>query len=554
MLSGSDPGVVEAFLRTAFVRVPTAIAAIGLDGKLLACNPAYSEIVGVAIKDVIGADAAAFVHPDDVERAIAESIGHMDAGGTAESRPEPIRMVRNDGTTVWVQFGSLLVDDGPGDTYVLSTMIDVSIQKAAEDARARSEAWFRALVQHQSDIVTVVGFDGILRYISPNIERLIGFTPEELIGTSGVDNIHPDDIDVLIEGLGAQLTEGLDVRPFEYRQRCKDGSWLWLEATGQELPSEFGSQAVIVSARDVTERRNADAAAREAESRFRIAFAASPLGIAFADLDGRLTWVNHALAETVGISESELLGMWFQDFSTGEELEQEMAETRRLLKGEIDSFCAEKRHEHPDGRTVWARLHVSLVRDAAGAPAQLLGQLEDVTERKHLEMSLTHDANHDPLTGLLNRAGLRKEVDLAWADRRGDAPMAILFGDLDGFKNVNDRFGHDAGDEVLVHVAQRLRTAVRSGDVVARWGGDEFVIVCPSVDRVEGAMLIADRIRAALETPFRIGPGLAEIAISVGVALDTGQPLPDLLIKDADAAAYRAKVQGRNRVVVAHAL
>jgi diguanylate cyclase (GGDEF)-like protein/PAS domain S-box-containing protein len=554
VLSGSDLPVVEAFLRTAFVRVPTGIGAIGLDGRLLACNPAYSEIVGVPIDDLIGTDAAAFVHPDDVERAIAESIEHIEAGRTKESRPEPIRMVRRDGTTVWVQYDSLLVDDGPGDAYVLSTMTDVSIQTAAEDARARSEAWFRALIQHQSDIVTVVGFDGIIRYISPNTERLLGFTPEELIGTSGVDNIHPDDIDVLVEGLGSQLTEGLDARPFEYRQRCKDGSWIWLEATGQELPSEFGNGAVIVSARDVTERRNADAAAREAESRFRMAFAASPLGIAFADLDGRLTWVNHALAETIGVPESQLLGMWFHDFSSGEELEQEMAETRRLLNGEIDSFSAEKRHEHPDGRTVWACLHVSLVRDAAGAPAQLLGQLEDITERKHLEMSLTHDANHDPLTGLLNRAGLRKEVDVAWADRRADAPIAILFGDLDGFKNVNDRLGHDAGDEVLVHVAQRLRTAVRASDVVARWGGDEFVIMCPRVDSAEGAMLIADRIRTALEAPFRIGPGLAEIAISVGVALDTGQPLPDLLIKDADAAAYRAKVLGRNRVVVAHAL
>jgi diguanylate cyclase (GGDEF)-like protein len=196
-------------------------------------------------------------------------------------------------------------------------------------------------------------------------------------------------------------------------------------------------------------------------------------------------------------------------------------------------------------------LHFSLVRDAAGEPTQLLCQLEDVTERKHREMILTHDALHDPLTGLLNRSGLREHVDLAWTTRSDDAPVAILFGDLDGFKHVNDTLGHDAGDEVLAHVAQRLRTAVRTGDVVARWGGDEFVVLCPTVASVEDATNIADRVRVALEAPFRVGPGLAEIGISVGVALDTGQPLPDLLIKDADAAAYRAKVLGRNRVVVA---
>jgi diguanylate cyclase (GGDEF)-like protein/PAS domain S-box-containing protein len=260
--------------------------------------------------------------------------------------------------------------------------------------------------------------------------------------------------------------------------------------------------------------------------------------------------VNRALARTLGVQEAQLLEMNFLDFTNGEDLTEEMNETRRLFRGEIESFCCERRYEHPEGRTVWTRMHVSLVRSADGAPAQLLGQVEDITTHKQREMSLTHDARHDPLTGLLNRAGLRERVDAVWAARTSDAPMAVLFGDLDGFKGVNDTLGHDAGDEVLVHVAQRLLTAVRDGDVVARWGGDEFVILCPSVSTVEDATAIAERIHTALQTPFRLGQGLAEIGISIGVALDAGQPLPDLLIKDADAAAYRAKTYGRNLIVV----
>jgi diguanylate cyclase (GGDEF)-like protein/PAS domain S-box-containing protein len=550
VLSGSNPAAWEAFLRTAFERVPAAIAAIGLDGRLITCNPAYGETVGVAVDDLVGSDAAAFVHPDDIDKAIAASVERLERG-RGPQRPEPIRMVRPGGEIVWVQFDSALIDDGTGEPYVLATMTDVSRQTESEVARARSEAWFRALAAHQSDIVTVVGFDGVVRYISPNCERLIGFTAEELVGNSAVENIHPDDIDGLMETLGSQLAGDADQRPVEYRQRHRDGSWVWLEATGTEMPAEFGADAVIVNARDVTERRRADTAAREAANRFRNAFATSPLGIGFANLDGRLTWVNQALATTVGLPQEQLLTMWFQDFSSERELTVEIDETQRLLEGEIDAFCVEKRYEHPDGRTVWTRLHVSLVRDADGAPAQLLGQLEDVTERKQLELSLTHDAIHDPLTGLLNRSGLRKHIDLAWADRRADAPMSILFGDLDGFKNVNDTLGHDAGDEVLVHVAQRLCAAVRTGDVVARWGGDEFVIVCPSVANIDASMHVADRVRTALEAPFRIGPGTARIAISIGVAIDTGQPLPDLLIKDADTAAYQAKSSGRNQVVVA---
>jgi diguanylate cyclase (GGDEF)-like protein/PAS domain S-box-containing protein len=539
------------FFETAFMRAPAAIALIGVDGRMLRCNPAYCELVGLPAEQVIGADATRFVHPDDIDAAIASSVEQIELGRAAATRPKPIRIVRPDGSFVWVKFDSMLIEDGPGDPYVLATMTDVSEQVESEAAQARSEAWLRALLQHQSDIVTVVGFDGMLRYISPNCERLIGFTAEELADTSGLDNIHPDDVDALVDGLAAQLDDGQEARPIQYRQRCRDGSWRWLEATGREVPSELGSEAVIVNARDVSERMRAEAARRETAHRFQIAFATSPIGIGFADLDGRITWVNRALAKTVGVPEAELLTMRFQDFSRDDELARELAETRRLLHGEIDSYRVEKRYEHPDGRTVWALLHVSLVRDADGSPAQLLGQLEDITERKQLESTLTHDALHDPLTGLLNRTGLRAQVDLAWGDRRAEAPMAILFGDLDGFKHVNDMLGHDAGDEVLVLVAHRLREAVRDGDIVARWGGDEFVILCPSVRDAHAATRIAQRICESLHEEFRIAPGPVGIGISIGVALDEGQPLPDLLIKDADAAAYRAKVAGRNRVEVA---
>jgi diguanylate cyclase (GGDEF)-like protein/PAS domain S-box-containing protein len=547
----SDAAAVQRHFFAEFWRAPAAIAAIGLDGILLACNDAFGEILGVAPHELVGRDSAGFVSPEEVDQAVKESVVRIQSQRSTENRPTPIRMLREDGTPVWVQFDSVMVETDAGEAYVLATMTDVSAQIEIQQELDRSDVWFRTLLEHQSDIVTVVEFDGTVRYISPNCERLIGFRADELVGTSGFANIHPDDIDQLAEGLAAQLENGLEVRPIEYRQRCRDGSWLWLEATGREMPSELGLTAIVVNARDVSERRRAHDAAREAEGRFRSAFATSPLGIAFADLNGRFTWVNHALVETLGEPESRLLEMTFDDFARGQDVTQEIRETRRLLRGEIEGFSSERRYDHPAGRTIWARLHFSLVRDADGAPTQLLCQMEDITERKQREMMLTHDALHDPLTGLLNRAGLREHVDVAWADRTSGTPVAVLFGDLDGFKNVNDALGHDAGDEVLVHVAERLRTAVRAGDVVARWGGDEFVVLCPTVTDVEDATRIADRIRASIEVPFRVGPGLAEIGISVGVAVDSGQPLPDLLIKDADSAAYRAKVAGRNRVVVA---
>jgi len=543
-------GTDATFLRRAFECCPVAMVAIGLDGRIRCSNGAYAAAVGVDPDRLPGTDATSFVHPDDLDVAIAASIDRLD-GKTADGAPAPIRVQSQDGSLHWMQFDARLVDGDTDEPYVLATMIDVSGQVEAEAALRRSAAWLETLVAHQSDIVTVVGADGVIRYISPNSERILGLRADELVGTSGPDNIHPEDLPRLMDSFLEQLSSGSEALPVEYRQRSADGSWVWLEATVRALPEELGIDGVVVNARDVRERRRVADAERAATERFRTAFTSSPLGIGFAALDGQLVWVNPALSQIVGIPETELVTMHFQDFSTEEELAHELAETRRLLKGEISSFRSEKRYEHPDGRTVWAMLHASLVRDRDGAPYQLLGQLEDVTERKQLELALTHDASHDSLTGLLNRSALRRELDLMWAVRVADRPMALLFGDLDGFKRVNDTLGHDAGDEVLVHVAERMQRVVRATDIVGRWGGDEFVILCPSLGGPSDAQLLADRVRRAVDAPFRISAGEAQVGISLGVALDSGQARPELLVKDADAAAYRAKAQGRSSVEIA---
>ena len=211
MVSEADPAARGSFLQNAFTRVPAAIAAIGLDGHVLECNPAYGELVGVPACDLIGTDAVVHVHPDDVEQAIASSVDRIEGTRTTENRPHPIRILRADGTTVWVQFDSSLIDDAP-EPYVLATMTDVSAQVLADAAHARSEEWYRSLALHQSDIVTVVGFDGTILYISPNCERLLDFTDTELVGSSGIDNIHPDDIEALMEGISEQLDADADAR------------------------------------------------------------------------------------------------------------------------------------------------------------------------------------------------------------------------------------------------------------------------------------------------------------------------------------------------------
>jgi diguanylate cyclase (GGDEF)-like protein len=168
-----------------------------------------------------------------------------------------------------------------------------------------------------------------------------------------------------------------------------------------------------------------------------------------------------------------------------------------------------------------------------------------------LEERLEFQAFHDPLTQLANRARLRTLLDTAW-DRRGEpGRLALLFVDLDRFKQVNDTFGHEAGDELLLLVARRLERSVRVGDAVARFGGDEFVVVCEDVSGRDEAVQIASRIRESLARTYRLSAGETAVRACVGIALDDEQGSVDDLLREADMAAYRAKDLGRNRVELA---
>ncbi|HVW35324.1 MAG TPA: EAL domain-containing protein, partial [Acidimicrobiia bacterium] len=201
--------------------------------------------------------------------------------------------------------------------------------------------------------------------------------------------------------------------------------------------------------------------------------------------------------------------------------------------------------EEPRWLQVQGRVHVA----ADGRPLRMTGTSQDVTGRKQAERTLAHQALHDTLTGLPNRALLDDRLDqaLLGAARTG-RPVAVLFLDVDRFKLVNDSWGHPAGDQLLVGVAQRLGRTVRPGDTVARFGGDEFVVVCAEGGTMAGAIQVAERISAALRAPFRIAGQDIFLTVSIGIAIGGAEPSAEALLRDADAAMYRAKDQGRARV------
>ncbi|HEX8149652.1 MAG TPA: diguanylate cyclase, partial [Pyrinomonadaceae bacterium] len=215
---------------------------------------------------------------------------------------------------------------------------------------------------------------------------------------------------------------------------------------------------------------------------FAAAFEHAAIGMAILSAKGNLLWVNRSLCDFLGYAESELMYSSLKAVTHKDDFVTAVSGLKSMLKRRSDFLQMEVRHERRGGEQVWALWNVARFQDGRDDETYLILQLQDITERKQSEEQLRHDAFHDPLTGLPNRALLQDHLELALAQaERGGAAPAVLFLDLDGLKDVNDLFGHADGDALLVAVARRLRSVLRPTDTIARFGGDEFVVLCPHV-------------------------------------------------------------------------
>jgi diguanylate cyclase (GGDEF)-like protein/PAS domain S-box-containing protein len=298
-----------------------------------------------------------------------------------------------------------------------------------------------------------------------------------------------------------------------------------------------------MSSADETALEREVRALREENRRWRQRFDQAPIGMAIVGIDGRYVATNAALGAMLGRGSDDLVGLHIAEVTHPDDLERDTKQIARTLAGDADCVRVEKRYVRPDGEVVWVSLTASIGRDADGRPTHFFTQAVDLTERRRAEEALAHLALHDPLTGLANRRLLLDRVGQALlALERTPTMVAIFFIDLDGFKSVNDRYGHAIGDQALTSAARAIGSAVRAGDTVGRLGGDEFAVLCPRLEHARAAECLAQRIGAQLARPIRDGcPDLA-LSASIGIACTTRSDAnPETLLREADAAMYRAK-------------
>lgn len=334
------------------------------------------------------------------------------------------------------------------------------------------------------------------------------------------------------------------------------------------------ASALLESRTNALRQSNTELLAKEAQ--FRSVFEQAAVGIALVGLDGKWVQVNDRLCEIVGYPREKLLSLSFQDITHAEDLAADLHLVGQLVDGRIPSYSMEKRYVRQDGFPVWANLFVSLVRTSDGTPNYFVSVLEDIQRRKEVETALATEratreqqlerlvvertkalelamqemedlAHTDALTGLQNRlsANERLRVEFLRMKRTGRAYSALLL-DIDHFKQVNDTFGHEAGDNVLKQLAATLQASVRVTDFVARFGGEEFLVLLPETG-TDGALVIANKIRVAVAAQQFLKVGRLTISVGVSYSLLTDAS-EDEAVGRADKALYEAKGHGRNKV------
>lgn len=361
--------------------------------------------------------------------------------------------------------------------------------------------------------------------------------------------IHPGDRSD-VDAQWARADRGEPSPEIEYRIVRPGGEVRWVRTRVATGVSEMTGRPMIYgTTMDVTDVATAYRQRYRALHSFQTMFRNSPVGSAIVGLDMRLEQVNPALCDIVGASAEELVGTPVSAFLPGAARDDDDDD---LLPGAgpRPGEEREKRVLRADGSTVWVSATMSPVHGENGETTRYFLWVEDISERKIQERALVHQAFHDPLTGLPNRKLLTRRLERSFEGaRQGGEQIAVLFIDVDEFKMVNDSLGHGAGDRLLTQLSQRLASALGGTDLLARFGGDEFVVVRDRTD-AEGARRLADRLSEVARSPFVLGAQEIFVTVSVGITMASGHESITAVLRSSDSAMYRAKATGRGQVVM----
>jgi diguanylate cyclase (GGDEF)-like protein/PAS domain S-box-containing protein len=484
------------------------------------------------------------IHPDDRQR-VMNAMPPFIQGNTGNVEIE-FRMQRDDGSLIWVMARCRVVerDINGKPLRVIGTTTDISARKAAKAALQESEGRLRTVVEYTREAIAVHQ-DGKVIFVNPATVQMMGASSaEELIDRPALEFLHPEFREIVKERWASHIVAGQAMPLIEEKFVRRDGVVIDVEVQG--APIQFmGKPAIQVAMRDITERKAAESKLRLAASVFNNARES----LMITDAEGTIIDVNDAFCSITGYGRQEAIGRNPRFLSSGRQNSAFYEEMWNSLNSQ-GYWSGEVWNRRKCGEFYAEMLTISAVRDSAGKTKQYVGLASDITSLKTHQRQLEHIAHFDALTGLPNRVlfaiRLDQEMDNAI---RYNKHLAIAFLDLDGFKGINDQYGHSTGDQMLVTLAQRMKSVLKEQDTLARLGGDEFVLVITDLDQVGTCAPLLTPLLVAASQPIHVGEHVLQVSASAGVTFfpQCGDVDADQLLRQADQAMYQAKVAGKNR-------
>ncbi len=531
-------------LRIIVDRVPAFISYLDAEGRYRWINRSYEEWCGISARDIEGHDWHEVLKDRFGEEYVARLRPYVEAAltGTAVSF-EAYAEFDGSRHELLISYSPDWDDAGQVRGFVVLTT-DLSEQRRAQEQLQASEERFLTLAGALPSIVWAATPAGELDYISERFRENTGLAPERVHGEAWVEVMHPGDLPAVMQNWQACLQSG-NTFESKYRIRQADGSYRWYLGRGLAQRNSAGKIVRWVGvSMDIHQQVMAEQAVLESKQRYKSLFNGNPLPMWTYDPQTlRFLSVNEAAAHTYGHSSEEFLRMRVTDLYPREEMaglsHAELAAHWGMLLGRV-------RHRRKDGSLFWAEVAEHTIRE--GEIATHLVVAQDISERVRLHEELQRRVNHDPLTGLPNRTLLKDRFQQAVsrANRHG-RKVALMAIDFDRFKQINDTFGHQTGDEFLVAGAYRIRARLRESDTLARISGDEFMVIAEEIEGLDSGAKVAQGLIDTLQVPIEVGDIELQPTISVGLALypDDGSDL-DVLMRRADYGLYEAKRSGRN--------
>jgi diguanylate cyclase (GGDEF)-like protein/PAS domain S-box-containing protein len=511
------------------------------DGRYTYVSAASRELTGYEPEELVGRSSLDFIHPDDIDDVRGAYAAMLKGNDRVDVR---YRFRRKDDVFIECETVARPVRDEAGEIVEMVVIgRDLGGETGGDALRRMWEICFK---RTSRGITVVDARTGTIVSLNPALAEMHGGTVGDFVGKPLRTLFTPEWWERIPD-----VTDTVDVNTFvsyDSDHVRLDGAVFPVRAEAMAARDEKGTvQYRIAWYDDLTEQRETERRAGRLQRDFEAAFHAAPHGVAIVGVDGRFLHVNQKLAAITGYSAADLEDMTFQEITHPDDLDADLVQVDGLLAGEIDTYEMEKRYFTKDGHLIWVLLAVAMVREDDGTPRHFISQIQDISARKRLEEHTYELANRDPITSLYNRRRFEEELkrQIGRCREEGEG-AALLLLDLDRFKNVNDSAGHVAGDRLIRLVGRALDERIHDPDIAARIGGDEFAVILRDLDLAQ-ARGVAEELRLAVT-----GADVERnCTASVGLCRLHGDvPDAETCFRAVDRAMYRAKDQGRDRVVV----